>query len=76
MVGGQCLDLEADKLKRPPTPDLDHVRRLEAMKTGALIKFACDAGALLGRATLAERTALAGLRREAWTGFPDRRRPS
>ena len=60
MVGGQCLDLEADKLKRPPTPDLDHVRRLQAMKTGALIKFACDAGALLGRATLAERTALAG----------------
>ena len=35
MVGGQCLDLEADKLKRPPTPDLDHVRRLQAMKTGA-----------------------------------------
>jgi len=60
MVGGQCLDLEADKLKRPPTPDLDHVRRLQAMKTGALIKFACEAGALLGRATLAERAALAG----------------
>ena len=60
MVGGQCLDLEADKLKRPPTPDLDHVQRLQAMKTGALIKFACEAGALLGRATPAERTALAG----------------
>jgi farnesyl diphosphate synthase len=60
MVGGQCLDLEADKLKRPPTPDLDHVRRLQAMKTGALIKFACEAGALLGRAAPAERTALAG----------------
>ena len=60
MVGGQCLDLEADKLKCPPTPDLDHVRRLQAMKTGALIKFACEAGALLGRATAAERTALAG----------------
>lgn len=30
------------------------------MKTGPLIKFACEAGALLGRATAAERTALAG----------------
>ena len=49
MVGGQCLDLEADKLGAP-RPDRAHVQRLQAMKTGALIRFACEAGAMLGRA--------------------------
>ena len=33
---------------------------LQQLKTGALIAFACDAGALLGRASPAERQALAG----------------
>jgi farnesyl diphosphate synthase len=59
MVGGQCLDLEAEKLARPPQPDAAHVRRLQAMKTGALIRFACEAGAILGRAGADERRALA-----------------
>ncbi|MDX2309012.1 MAG: polyprenyl synthetase family protein [Hyphomicrobium sp.] len=58
MVGGQALDLEADKLGRPAQPTADHVRRLQSMKTGALIVFACEAGALLGEASLAERGAL------------------
>ena len=48
MVGGQCLDLEADKLGQPSRPTLADVRRLQAMKTGALIRYACEAGALLG----------------------------
>ena len=59
MVGGQCLDLEADKLHLPVTPDLNHGRRLQAMKTGALTAFTCEAGAILGRATAKERQALA-----------------
>jgi farnesyl diphosphate synthase len=59
MVGGQCLDLEADKLTPPPAFDLDHVRRLQAMKTAALIRFACEAGAILGRASSQECEALA-----------------
>jgi farnesyl diphosphate synthase len=50
MVGGQCLDLEADKLGRPAEPDPAHVERLQAMKTGALIRCACEMGAILGRA--------------------------
>jgi farnesyl diphosphate synthase len=50
MVGGQCLDLEADKLGRPAEPDGAHVERLQAMKTGALIRCACELGALLGQA--------------------------
>jgi farnesyl diphosphate synthase len=59
MLGGQCLDLEADKLGRPAQPQQDHVERLQAMKTGALIRFACEAGAILGRAAPEQRRALA-----------------
>jgi farnesyl diphosphate synthase len=58
MVGGQCLDLEADKLDTPSRPGLDHVARLQAMKTGALIRYACEAGSMLGRAGTDERRAL------------------
>jgi farnesyl diphosphate synthase len=50
MVGGQCLDLEADKLGRPEPPDAAHVERLQTMKTGALIRCACELGAILGQA--------------------------
>jgi farnesyl diphosphate synthase len=59
MVGGQCLDLEAEKLWSPPQPSPAHVERLQAMKTGALIGFACEAGAILGRAPADARRALA-----------------
>jgi farnesyl diphosphate synthase len=58
MVGGQALDLMADKLGDPLTPTIDHIRRLQAMKTGALLVFACEAGAILGRASEAQRMAL------------------
>lgn len=59
MVGGQALDLMADKRGDPASPTIDYIRRLQAMKTGALLVFACEAGAILGRATDAERRALA-----------------
>ena len=58
MVGGQCLDLEAEKLGQPQRPTLADVRRLQAMKTGALIRYACEAGAVLGGGDLEQRRAL------------------
>lgn len=58
MVGGQQLDLEADKLGLPGITSLDHVRRLQSMKTGALIRFACTAGAHLGGGAAADHDAL------------------
>ena len=58
MVGGQTLDLEADKLGHPPLPTAAHIARLQAMKTGALITFACEAGALLGGAAAADLAAM------------------
>ena len=56
MAGGQMLDLDAERVP----PDEAGIRRLQAMKTGALIRFSCEAGAILGRA---DATALAAIRR-------------
>ncbi|MGI9365360.1 MAG: polyprenyl synthetase family protein [Rhizobiaceae bacterium] len=46
MIGGQVLDMTAEKSQ----PDDQQVRLLQSMKTGALIRFACCAGAILGQA--------------------------
>ncbi|UVC16785.1 polyprenyl synthetase family protein [Mesorhizobium onobrychidis] len=55
MVGGQMLDLEAERIR----PDEAGIIRLQAMKTGALIRFACEAGAILAGAPAADRERLA-----------------
>lgn len=55
MVGGQMIDLQAETV----TYDLDQITRLQNLKTGALISWSAEAGAILGRATPAEREALA-----------------
>ncbi|MEL6317376.1 MAG: polyprenyl synthetase family protein [Pseudomonadota bacterium] len=49
MVGGQAIDLAAEKAD-PAAFGPDEVRRLQALKTGALIMFSAEAGGLLGRA--------------------------
>ncbi len=46
MVGGQMLDLMAEQAKL----DMPEITRLQRMKTGALITFSCEAGAILGKA--------------------------
>ena len=51
-----------------------HVERLQAMKTGALIRFACEAGAILGRADAGAAPGARALWRAARRGLPDRRR--
>jgi farnesyl diphosphate synthase len=55
MAGGQMLDLEAESAR---VADIGRIITLQAMKTGALFRFACLAGAILGRAGFAERQAL------------------
>ena len=55
MAGGQMLDLSASK---GPKPRLEDVMHMQAMKTGALFRYACGAGAVLGRATSRDRAAL------------------
>lgn len=55
MAGGQALDLQAETQK----PDEAGIITLQAMKTGALIRFGCEAGAIIGRAVPEERERLA-----------------
>ena len=60
MVGGQMLDLSAEgRFGRGEQPLAEkEIRRLQAMKTGALIRFAVEAGAILGAASARERQTL------------------
>lgn len=55
MAGGQALDLAAQGQSLGPM----EVAKMQSMKTGALFAFACDAGAVLGRADAVARGALA-----------------
>ncbi len=54
MVGGQMLDLIAEDTEF----DLGTISRMQRMKTGKLMAFACEAGAILGRASDQHRKAL------------------
>ena len=63
MAGGQMLDLAAEgrfdkSRKQPAALSESEIATLQAMKTGALIEFSCRAGAILGEADAAARSAL------------------
>jgi farnesyl diphosphate synthase len=62
MAGGQMLDLAAEGrfVQNRPVPQLGEqdVRTLQAMKTGALLRFACQAGGILAAAAPPQRAAL------------------
>jgi farnesyl diphosphate synthase len=60
MVGGQMLDLAAEgRFGRNDTPQGEQdVLTLQAMKTGAILHFCCEAGAILGGAPRARRVAV------------------
>jgi len=57
MAGGQMLDLSAEAAKVPLREP--EIRQLQAMKTGALIQFACEAGAVIAGASTDDRKILA-----------------
>ncbi|MEO3429076.1 polyprenyl synthetase family protein [Pelagibius sp. CAU 1746] len=54
MVGGQMIDISPQR----GSLDLAGISELQSLKTGALIRFACEAGAILGEAGAGERQAL------------------
>lgn len=47
MAGGQMLDIEAEA---ETSPSLEHILRIQSHKTGALFRFACEAGAIMAGA--------------------------
>ncbi len=65
MIGGQMIDLAvADR-----DVDIGEITRLQRLKTGALITFACEAGAILGRAGEPGREALRGFAHDLGLAF-------
>jgi farnesyl diphosphate synthase len=65
MAGGQMMDLTAADLGL----DLAAVTRLQQLKTGALIGWCVEAGAIMGRAPLEGRTGLRGYARDVGLAF-------
>jgi farnesyl diphosphate synthase len=65
MVGGQMIDLIAETR----TLDIGAITRLQRMKTGALIAFSCEAGAILAKASLELHTALRGYAHDLGLAF-------
>lgn len=55
MAGGQMRDLQAERL---PVADEQAILELEAMKTGALFAWSCEAGAVVGQAGAEPRARL------------------
>jgi farnesyl diphosphate synthase len=54
MALGQALDLSPERQGFGPA----EIANMQALKTGALFRFACEAGAILGRAPASDRAAL------------------
>jgi farnesyl diphosphate synthase len=65
MVGGQMIDLIAEH----HTLDIGAITRLQRMKTGALIAFSCEAGAILAEAPNELRLALRGYAHDLGLAF-------
>ncbi len=65
MVGGQMIDMQAEG-KTLTAPE---ITRLQALKTGRLIQFSAEAGAILGRAPQAQRHFIAAYGRELGGAF-------
>jgi farnesyl diphosphate synthase len=65
MVGGQMIDIltEGEELNAA------QVTRLQALKTGRLIQFSAEAGAILGRAPLSQRHYLAAYGRDLGAAY-------
>jgi farnesyl diphosphate synthase len=65
MAGGQMMDLMAEQMSL----DLSAVTRLQQLKTGALIGFCLEAGAIMGRLPIEGRRPLRGYARDLGLAF-------
>jgi farnesyl diphosphate synthase len=68
MVGGQMLDLIAEQ-QSAEAMSIGAITRLQRLKTGALISFACTAGAILGKAAEPMRNALSAYAHDLGLAF-------
>ncbi|WP_298161854.1 polyprenyl synthetase family protein [Acidocella sp.] len=65
MVGGQMIDMESEG----KTLSGAEITRLQALKTGRLIQYSAEAGAILGRAPVAMRHAIMAYGRDLGAAF-------
>jgi farnesyl diphosphate synthase len=65
MVGGQMIDIVSEG----KTLEAVEITRLQALKTGRLIQFSAEAGAILGRAPVQQRHLLAAYGRDLGAAF-------
>lgn len=65
MVGGQVMDMAAETIRF----DLPETTRLQQLKTGALISFSVEAGAIMGRANPDHRRMLRGYAHDLGLAF-------
>lgn len=68
MVAGQMLDLYAENVDNIDDPK-QLISRIEAMKTGCLLRYACEAGAVVGNANDDLRLALCNYARKIGIAF-------
>ncbi len=69
MVGGQLLDLSAEGRYGPAEMGEADVRRLQMMKTGAILTFSVEAGAILGQTDAGARQSLVAYGRALGAAF-------
>ncbi len=67
MIAGQMLDLQTDK--SPELSSEEVIKHIEEMKTGCLIAYACQAGAILGNATAEQYEAITSYARKIGIAF-------
>ena len=67
MCGGQMLDMLAEESAEAPSEAA--IGRLQLLKTGKLIEFSAEAGAILGKAPSQQRHALCAYGRELGAAF-------
>ncbi len=65
MVAGQMIDMACEG----QTPDMITITRLQRLKTGAMIVFAAEAGAIMGHASPAQRHAITGFAQDVGLAF-------
>ena len=65
MIAGQMLDI----ITESTIANEETIKRIEEMKTGCLIKYACEAGAILGQATTIEKNAICSYARKIGQAF-------
>ncbi|HBO59236.1 MAG TPA: farnesyl-diphosphate synthase [Alphaproteobacteria bacterium] len=66
MIGGQMLDILAEHMD---DMDLPEIIRLQQMKTGRLFAYACEAGAIMGKAGYEQRQVLKAYARDIGLAF-------